>query len=592
MMDSDFIRGDLSNANSNSSIFVEVATISCNQAGIVLSHSQSSASILFGSSEQTLQGTDLGDCLQLPSGLLFNEYLNLVYEAAKLGAHSKSVMVTLKHSSQEAELVIWYLEQKSKPLHREFLCHLDSRKTTKSYPSSAIAEVSCDERENAGVSPILNDALVLNVIKELQQDYIADYGGHYVYGRALHALLNCTQSEYGFIGEILKKDDGESYLHTHAISNISWDDATREFYKVNAPSGMQFMNNKTLFGVTVTTGEVVIANHPASHPAAGGLPKGHPPLCRYLGVPIYCGERLVGMAGIANAPMEYTQALVDTLTPLMFTLGFLIKSYQNERKRKYADATLELQAQELSLANKSKTEFLASMSHEFRTPLNSIIGFSSKIERYLQGGEIDPERFLTAIDAVSRNSKHLLSFVNDLLELAKVESGQYKIDRHDVDLEILVNECYQRFMSEIEEKNTVVSFQLSRAAIVKTDSFKVSKILSKLLSNAIKYGHGEITLSLKRTELGESQLGFLQSQLSTLHQAYWILQVADNGPGISDEDKDRLFQPYTNMHNSLAKGGTGLGLAICAQYSRLLGGQLMVESSDQGSVFSLALPVE
>ena len=134
-----------------------------------------------------------------------------------------------------------------------------------------------------------------------------------IFNGLLSSLLELTDSEYGFIGEALFDESGNPYLKTHAITDISWNDETRKFYQENAPGGLEFRNLDTLFGEVLKTTQVVISNHPPSDPRRGGTPPGHPPLRCFLGAPFRAAGQMVGMAGIANRPGGYDDALVEFL---------------------------------------------------------------------------------------------------------------------------------------------------------------------------------------------------------------------------------------------------------------------------------------
>ena len=167
-----------------------------------------------------------------------------------------------------------------------------------------------------------------------------------VFNSALDDLLDVTSSEYGFIGEILH-ENSVPYLKTHAITNIAWNKETRDFYKQNVRSGLEFKNLDTLFGVTIRSGQTVITNAPGEDPRRGGLPKGHPDLNTYLGVPIYSGPKLLGMAGVANRAQGYDEDLVDQIKPLVSALGTLIASHQNHQTRIRAEEELFRARQQL-----------------------------------------------------------------------------------------------------------------------------------------------------------------------------------------------------------------------------------------------------
>ncbi|MEM8768783.1 MAG: diguanylate cyclase [Pseudomonadota bacterium] len=167
-----------------------------------------------------------------------------------------------------------------------------------------------------------------------------------VFDTALEDLLDVTHSEYGFIGEIKHRDD-LPYLQTHAITNIAWNHETRKFYRDNVAKGLEFTNLNTLFGVTIRSGQRVISDEPADDHRRGGLPKGHPPLNSYLGVPIYSGSKLLGMAGIANRRGGYSEELADEIKPLLNAFGTLIAAHQSTVTRIKAEETLFKTQQQL-----------------------------------------------------------------------------------------------------------------------------------------------------------------------------------------------------------------------------------------------------
>jgi PAS domain S-box-containing protein len=148
----------------------------------------------------------------------------------------------------------------------------------------------------------------------------------------LDDILQITESAYGFIGEVLRSPEGEPYLKTYAITDIAWDPATREFYDKYASIGMEFRNLKTLFGAALTSGEPVIANAPAADPRRGGLPPGHPALNAFLGLPVYYGDEMVAMLGLANRPEGYDDELLEFLRPFVGTLAQLVNAIRVREK--------------------------------------------------------------------------------------------------------------------------------------------------------------------------------------------------------------------------------------------------------------------
>ncbi len=180
----------------------------------------------------------------------------------------------------------------------------------------------------------IKKSALLDALSKAQSSFISDTDPLHLFDELLGALLKLTESEYGFIGQILYKDDGTPYLKNFATTDISWDEPTRQFYEDNAPEGLEFFNLKTLFGSVITSGEPVIANDPVSDPRRCGIPEGHPPLNAFLGLPFHSGDRLVGMIAIANRPGGYDEEVVRFLDPFLSTCNNIINSYQNDQRKK------------------------------------------------------------------------------------------------------------------------------------------------------------------------------------------------------------------------------------------------------------------
>ena len=193
---------------------------------------------------------------------------------------------------------------------------------------------------------------LLKAISHAQSQYIVDADPRELFDTLLRDLLGLTESEYGFIGEILFTSEEAPYLKTHAITNIAWNDETRDFYGKNAPKGMEFYNLNTLFGHVMTSGKPVISNSPDQDSRRGGLPEGHPAMRAFLGMPFHIGSKFVGMVGIANRPGGYNEKLAHSLTPLLTTCANLIESNRNDRRRRHAEAAVrESEARTRAIVN-------------------------------------------------------------------------------------------------------------------------------------------------------------------------------------------------------------------------------------------------
>lgn len=161
----------------------------------------------------------------------------------------------------------------------------------------------------------------------------------------LDDLNSLSKSEYGLIGVVLKDSEGKQYLKTLAVTNIAWNEETERLYGEQEKMGLEFNNINSLLGAVIQSGEIVIANEPATDPRRGGLPEGHPPLDAYLGYPLYLGDELVGMVGLANRSGGYDDAIISYLKPLMQACANVLGADINDQRRRKAEEGLRLSGQ-------------------------------------------------------------------------------------------------------------------------------------------------------------------------------------------------------------------------------------------------------
>ncbi len=182
---------------------------------------------------------------------------------------------------------------------------------------------------------------LLRALNRAQARFIDGTDRHEFFNGLLDSLLDLTESEYGFIGEVLYTEDNRLYLKMQAITNIAWNDETRALYGRMADSGMEFYNLNTLFGRVLTEGRPIISNDPAHDPRAGGLPHGHPELRAFAGMPFFKGRELIGMVGLANRPDGYGLGLVDFLQPYLTSCAGLVEGIRDRSRREQAERTLD-----------------------------------------------------------------------------------------------------------------------------------------------------------------------------------------------------------------------------------------------------------
>jgi PAS domain S-box-containing protein len=264
------------------------------------------------------------------------------------------------------------------------------------------------------------------------------------------------------------------------------------------------------------------------------------------------------------------------------------------------EQTLRQKNAELEDASRMKSEFLANMSHELRTPLNAIIGFSEVLTEGLAGEMTDQQRGF--IGDIFGSGKHLLSLINDILDLSKVEAGKMTLDLEPVQVASLVANS----LSIIREKAAIRQVRLRMNAreelgSVQADARKIKQMVYNLLSNAVKFTSegGQVTLSASRVprsdvgRLSGSWRGRMFPLADNEFAEFLKISVTDSGIGISPEGLEHLFTPFNQIDSGLARKfeGTGLGLAMVRQLAELHGGAVAVESAvGEGSCFTVWLP--
>ncbi len=271
-------------------------------------------------------------------------------------------------------------------------------------------------------------------------------------------------------------------------------------------------------------------------------------------------------------------------------LAIAVSNARLYRSTEETSRELAVKISELERANRMKAQFLANMSHELRTPLNSVIGFSEMLLIGALGPLPDPQR--DALETVSRNGRHLLGLVNDVLDLSKVEAGRMELHLTQSDVRAIIGDVITGMESLIQAKGHVIVLELGDDPLLVTaDEMRVRQILYNLLSNAVKFtgGGGRITVRAgqRRTPLP------VPGGRRIERDAVWV-SVTDTGIGIAKDDLPRLFTEFTQVDASLSRRfeGTGLGLALCRRFVDMHGGLIGVDSAPgRGSTFWIDLPL-
>ena len=278
---------------------------------------------------------------------------------------------------------------------------------------------------------------------------------------------------------------------------------------------------------------------------------------------------------------QHQEKLVDSERRLMATIHDLSLARRAEQERsaelvelnrKYMRETERAEA-----ANRAKSEFLANMSHELRTPLNAIIGFSEVMESGLFG-PLGSDRYEEYAHDIQSSGNYLLGVINDILDMSKIEAGQFSMDREEIDLCPLIHETVRVISLQAAKKQISVETRIAESMRIDADRRAIKQIAINLLSNAIKFTGegGHITVRARKVA------------------GAMMLSIEDNGCGIPKRALGKLGRPFEQVQNQFSKNhtGSGLGLAISRSLAELHGGALKIRSKEgSGTIVSVRIPV-
>ena len=300
-----------------------------------------------------------------------------------------------------------------------------------------------------------------------------------------------------------------------------------------------------------------------------------------LALPVSADNNVVAiMVFFTMSSNDQDQQLMGLIGAIAMQLGILIQHKRDEEALRLMNEELALARDRALEASRTKSTFVANMSHELRTPLNAIIGYSEMMQE--DADLLGLDDFGQDLQKIYQSGKHLLNLINDILDMTKIEAGKLEIHYDDFDIPMLVLDVSNSIQPLLLKNNNRLEIDCDpKLGTIRADITRVRQVLLNLLSNACKFTKsGEIHIKVNR-------------QVS-IQKEYFCFAISDTGIGISSENLQKLFQPFSQADSSTTRqyGGTGLGLAISDRLCQMMGGDITVSSElGKGATFTVCLPI-
>lgn len=418
----------------------------------------------------------------------------------------------------------------------------------------------------------LQTLLELDQMSEASLKEIADF--------TQEEAVRLTQSKLGYLAFL---NEEQTVFSMYSWSKSSWSKTAMEECKLADLKIEYPVISIGLWGEAIRQRKPIITNdYAAPSPWKKGYPKEHVKITRHMNIPVFDGDRIVAVAGVGNKEENYDESDVRQLTLLMEGMWKQVQRKRAEDSlKKYAE-DLAMANEELSKANEElksldrmKDDFLSNVSHEFKTPLTSIKGYSQLI---LDGtlGDINNQQ-KKAMDTVIRNSDRLRRLVDSLLYLSRAQVGKISYYFEKVQLADLINNCIHDQLLQAKSKGIILRTEIEEIPPVRADKDKLTDVLTNLIDNALKFTSegGQIIVAARKIPQG-------------VH-----IEVKDTGIGIAADHIPHLFQRFYQVDSSASRryGGTGLGLYIARTIVEAHEGKIWIESKEgRGTTVHVELP--
>jgi signal transduction histidine kinase/ActR/RegA family two-component response regulator len=440
------------------------------------------------------------------------------------------------------------------------------------------------ERKRAE-SELRKNNTMLSALSHAQLRFVSGVEITRVFADLLDSLLTITHSESGLIGEVSEEQEPR--------------------LEILAKSATDVYNSYDPVQIADAVSDVIATRKPVLTPVDFRNQPSNPLLTQvdltasvrtFLALPFYNGDSVVGIVGLVQRPAEDDVNLVDFMQPTLSTCAQLIAAHRNEQLRQQAELALEeeraLLAQriaertaelraanaELVYAARAKDEFLATMNHELRTPLHAILLLAESLQLEVYGPL--SERQLRPVNGILESGRHLLSLINDILDVAKIEAGKLRMAISPCMVGDVCHASERLIVEMAHKKGLTLTVDIDPAVkMIEADETRLKQMLVNLLGNAVKFTPAGGAIGLEVAGDREHNVA--------------RFSVWDTGIGIAQEDMVKLFQPFVRLDSSHARpdGGTGLGLVLVSRMAQMHGGSVVVESQpDVGSKFTILLP--
>ncbi len=411
---------------------------------------------------------------------------------------------------------------------------------------------------------------VWEVMKNTKSLSISEENSKLIFERVLDDLIKITDGEYGFVGEVLEQDNGQPYLKTRALTNISWNDETEKLYASQYDLGMEFYNLDTLFGKVITSGDSVIANDPANDPRAGGLPEGHPRMHSFLGVPIKFAGKLIGMVGLANKVGGYDKSDLSKLSPYLDSCSTVIQAFRENKKRVQVEKSLIKLNLELERRNNDLSSFASITSHDLMAPMRKILNFCYQLEKKPSELSDYAKDYFKKIEVSANYAANLIDGILNYSQL-----GEKKEPKTLIDLNELILKIENQMEQEIYKSGCSIKYK--NLPMVTCNVLQMEQLFTNLISNSIKYQREGVPplIEISHQHVDNNNLRII---------------IKDNGIGFDNAYSVKIFDPFQRLDGAISTKGSGLGLSICKKIALAHNGDISAEGEiNKGAKFSITL---